>query len=147
MKPRAMHGYALIAMLAALLVVTLAGAVAMHSLVGLSTLHSKRACAAAAFHAAEAGLEKAKWELSRGHLDYAGEQGLELGKATVEVRVQREKAGKRFVAESEAIVVCGSGLQSTCRLRATFVARGGRVVMTGWERVRPGQGAVRLGRE
>ena len=132
-------GYALIAVLSALLVVTLATLVALHYLIGLHTMHTSRLRTSTALHLAEAGLAKAQWELSRGNTRYAGEQGMKLGGGTVDVDVEPQEDGSGFVVVSKARVGPVAGRLWTCALRAELVRhREGQVTMRSWTREHPG---------
>ncbi len=136
MKPTSRRrGYALIAVLAALLIVALTAAAALQSVLMMNGMGLRRSRSLAAFHCAEAGLAKAKWELMRGRLDYSGESGWRFAGAIVDVSVRR-LGERRFVVTSQATVTRGSGRRSACALRAVFVrSAAGRIRPAAWERL------------
>lgn len=129
-------GYALVASLTALLVVTVAATVGMHYLMRLRTGHAARSRVLSAFHLAEAGLAKAQWELARGNLRYRGEKGLALGGGTIDIKVTRNGEDAVYDVEASCRVVRGSGLPSQRTVRAQMTrSKEGVVKVTAWSQV------------
>ena len=131
-------GYAVIAVLSALFVVTLATGLSMHYLACLRTSHAARSRSTAAFHIAEAGLTKARWELSRPDSRYRGEKGLAFGGGTVDISVKPVRDRAAYDVVGTSTVVRGSGVSTTCTVQARL-ARGadGRMSLARWRQHKP----------
>jgi len=136
MRAHQRQGYALIAVLTALVVVTLATAVMLTYLIGMRTMHKRRARQIAAFHIAEAGLAKARWEIARGNLGYAGEQDMAFGKGKVAIVVSKPSDDAVYDVHSRARAGQAKLPRSVCELRAQIRrAKGGQATLVSWSQV------------
>jgi len=130
------QGYALIAVLTALVVVTLATAVMLSYLIGMRTMHKRRARQIKAFHIAEAGLAKARWEIARGNASYAGEADMAFGKGKVTIAVVKSGDGATYDVRSEAHSDQLRLPRSACTLRARVRrTKDGRATLESWSQV------------
>lgn len=133
------RGYALVAALTALLVVTVATTVSLHRLVGLRTGHAVRSRVISAFHLAEAGLAKAHWELANGNSQYRGDERLALGDGVIRIDVGPQSEDGVYEVTATARVVRGSGVASQRTLRACLRrSKDGAVELASWSQVRAG---------
>ena len=141
-------GYALVAVLTSLLVVTTITTIALHYLIGLHLRHLSRTRRAAALHLAEGGLAKAQWELSQPGRPYSGETGMSLGQGVVDVHVRPSTKPGVFLVVSAARVVRGSGKPTVCAIRAKLQRDSKGVVrLRSWSRVTPAIPALSAARQ
>lgn len=137
---RAAAGYALIAVLIGLSVVTLAAGIGLRYLLNLRTGHVSRDRAIGAFHLAEGGIAKAQWELARGNVGYEGERGLTIGRGTVDVEVGPLGDIGGYAVTATCRSVRGSPALSRCTIRADVRRlEDGSVQLCSWSQVRPGK--------
>ena len=132
---RMTEGYAILAALIGLAVVTLAASVGLRYLLDLRSSHVSRHRAISAFHLAEGGIAKAQWELARGNVGYRGERGLAIGKGPGDIEVQPTGASGGY-----AVTATGSKASKVCMIRA-HVRRleDGSVQLCSWSQVRSGK--------
>ena len=137
---RADRGYAILAVLLGLSVVTLAAGLGLRYLLNLRAGHVSRRYGISAGHLAEGGLAKARWELARGNVGYRGEQGLVIGKGAVDIGVQPTDDAGGYLVTATGRATRGSGALSRCTNRAR-VRRlaSGAVQLCSWSQVRPGK--------
>ena len=132
---RSAAGYALVAVLIGLSVVTLAAGIALRYLLNLRAGHVSRHRAISAFHLAEGGIAKARWELARGNASYRGERSLEIGKGAVDVEVQPTGGAGGY-----AVTATGRIAPRVCTIRAQVRRlEDGSVRLCSWSQVRPGK--------